>query len=178
MLKLKKQAGVLLLTGIIVLLVTIVPNNIMVHASATPSSAWSENTYLTAGRTPVWSHPTESYPSERIRILPALTPITIVEVFCPLFGNEVWGRTVNGTYVYMSNIGERKGVSPIPPAEFTATTIVRTPIRTTPAREGTIRCRWNVGRRVTVVSIYFNDRGHEWWTTSCGYEVYSGNFER
>jgi len=77
----------------------------------------------------------------------------------------------------MGNLTDDWGTCFAPPSEFTAIAIVRTPVRRVPAQDGRIIRHWAVGRRVTIVNVYFNHHGNEWWTTSCGYQVYSGNFE-
>ena len=144
-----------------------------------PSNARQHHTYLTIAPTPVWTEPTSTGTSRRIRILNAcgedMKLITIVEIITNRFGND-WGRTVNDTYVFMGNLTDDWG-NKYQIDDFVAVVRARTPVRTTPAREARAVAHWEVGRRATIVNVYYNDRGSEWWTTSCGHQVYSGNLD-
>lgn len=122
---------------------------------------------------PVWSD--ASSKSTQIRKLPKDTLVTIQSKITNSAGNP-WGKTVNGSWIYMGNLNKSNKSYPATGTYETNKSDV--PLRTVPASGGKILKRLSKGRIVNVNSTFYNDVGNPWGNTSDGYVIYMGNLTK
>ena len=122
---------------------------------------------------PVWSEPSSS--STKIRTLSKGTLISIVSTTINAANNE-WGKTANGTWIYMGNLD--KSNKPLPATGLYITIKADVPLRKIPASAAKIEKTLGNNVLVTITSTFYNDVGNEWGNTSDGYVIYMGNIEK
>lgn len=122
---------------------------------------------------PVWSE--ASSKSTQIRKLPKDALVTITSTKINSAGNP-WGKTVNGSWIYMGNLN--KSNKSLPSTGTYVTNKNDVPLRTIPASGGKILKQLSTGTLVTIKSTFYNDVGNPWGNTSDGYVIYMGNLTK
>lgn len=148
---------------------------VAIMLSIVPVAAASSGTLYETKKdgVPVWSE-ASSY-SKQIKKLDKGKFITIVSTSRNSSGN-LWGRSVNGTWIYMGNL--KKSSKALPATGDYVTDKADVPLRYVPAAGGKIEKYLPKGAKVKVVSTYYTDTGLPWGTTSDKYVVYMGNLTK
>ncbi|MBE6931368.1 MAG: hypothetical protein E7463_13935, partial [Ruminococcaceae bacterium] len=122
---------------------------------------------------PVWSE--ASSLSKEIRKLSKKgTKISIVSTKTNIAGN-LWGKTVMDTWIYMGNL--KKSSASLPETGGYRVIKDDVPLRTKPTSNLKGVKFLDKGDQITIKSVYYNDVGNLWGTTSDGYAIYMGNVE-
>lgn len=130
--------------------------------------------YVTAkAEVPVWSQASSG--SAQIRLLPLNAYVSIVSTVTNAAGNP-WGKTVNGTWIYMGNL--KATTKALPSTGLYITIADSVPLRYEPAASATTVKSLGRDKCLAITDTYYTDTGNPWATTSDGYVVYMGNIEK
>lgn len=90
-------------------------------------------------------------------------------------GGNIWGRTVNNTWILMSLVQNVEGIP-----KFTDDYVAikdNVPLRMLPSASDSTIMVLNQGDQVTIVNQFYNDRGNLWGELETGYVVFMENLK-